>query len=80
MAVSKDKVAGYREGCFYYDPCPICFGCRNYRTYCNSKCEIHCDEDKKNNVCKNEKHNPSNFEKLIMRPKIVINTKEEKDA
>lgn len=66
----REEVWGYIHNCHNYDPCPLCYGCRNFGIYLD--CYDHCGDDKKKNVCNNKKlHNPKNFAKMINRP--VIN-------
>lgn len=72
MAKTKQEVYGYKYDCFYYDPCPICYGCRNYHAYCHSRCDIHCGVDMRKNVCTSKLHTPENFAKIISRPYIDL--------
>lgn len=72
MASRKEDVRGYRDYCFYYEPCPICYGCRNYNAaYCPPGGHYECSRDVKNNVCTSQYHTPENFAKVIQRP--VVN-------
>lgn len=72
---SKQDIAGYKTDCFYYEPCPLCYGCRNYHKYCYYRCDERCartEAEKKFNVCtKPEIHNPKNFEKMLSRPEPI---------
>lgn len=72
---SKNDVEGYRTDCFYYDPCPLCYGCMNYHVICHNRCDERCASSiskKKKNVCVNRKlHNPQNFAKMIRRPEPI---------
>jgi hypothetical protein len=70
MAQKIQDVKGYNINCFYYEPCPICFGCRNYgfHIFCDSR----CGGDVKTNVCTSTLHNPKNFEKIITRPRVIL--------
>ena len=65
---------GYITNCDGYDPCPLCYGCRNYGVY--NKCESRCGHNNftaKNNVCfKKELHNEKNFERMITRPRLDL--------
>lgn len=46
---------GARLNCPNYDPCPLCYGCRNYDSAV-VRCE-HCyEKNKKANICKRELH------------------------
>ncbi len=67
----KYKVQGYVDNCFHYDPCPLCFGCRNYGQF--NKCESKCGRDLKTNACLNKKlHNERNFAKMISRLEPIV--------
>lgn len=68
MKTKKETVKGYVTDCFNYDPCPLCYGCRNYGVF--NKCVNRCGGDLKTNTCTNTKlHNEKNFAKMIYRPK-----------
>lgn len=73
---TKNDVMGYKTGCFHYDPCPLCYGCRNYHVFCHNRCDDRCAAsalEKKKNVCTNKKlHNEQNFAKMICRPEPVV--------
>lgn len=66
---------GYITNCVGYDPCQLCYGCRNYGLF-QEKCYSRCGHNQytaKNNVCfKKEIHNERNFEKMITRPYIDL--------
>lgn len=72
---NKQDTAGYKTDCFYYDPCPLCYGCRNYGKYYISRCDTRCahtPSEKKFNVCsKPELHNPRNFAKMVTRGEAI---------
>lgn len=70
MPKSKYDTQGWQTDCFYYEPCPLCFGCRNYGDHI--KCEYRCGEAVKKNVCTSNYHYPKNFEKMIVRPTVNI--------
>lgn len=66
----KLTVQGYINNCAGYDPCPLCFGCRNYGIY--NKCESICGAEKRKNTCTNTKlHNETNYAKMLRRPEPV---------
>lgn len=67
----KYKVQGYIDNCSGYDPCPLCFGCRNYGLY--NECESNCGgKQLKFNACTNRKlHNERNYAKMLSRPKAI---------
>lgn len=79
MSKEKKDVAGYKEYCFYYDPCPICYGCRNYHVYCHSKCDDLCGQNLRQNVCTSKLHTPENFAKIIMRQFIDLDALKKED-
>jgi hypothetical protein len=45
---------GAEMHCPNFDPCPLCYGCRNYDSSV-VKCD-KCAENKKKNVCNTELH------------------------
>lgn len=67
-----NDVAGYISECGYYEPCPICYGCRNAYKYCSYRCDNRCAGDKKQNICTSPLHYPANFEKIISRPRLDL--------
>lgn len=70
MAQKIQDVKGYNINCFYYDPCPICFGCRAFDS--TLLCSDRCGGDIKTNVCSSNLHYPKNFEKIINVPKVSL--------
>lgn len=45
---------GAQKNCINFEPCPLCYGCRNY-----DSADIRCDEcyeEKKQNICKTYVH------------------------
>lgn len=71
MAGKEEQVAGYIHNCIGYDPCPLCYGCRNFGRYI--KCENKCGNNIKLNVCnKPSLHNETNYGKMIKRPQPII--------
>jgi len=72
MFKTKYDTDGWRSDCFYYDPCPICYGCRNSYQYCHSRCDNICGHNKKKNICLSKLHYPKNFEIMIKRPVIDL--------
>ena len=67
---TKNDVAGYKIDCSFYDPCPLCYGCKNFGRL--TKCDWECSRDTKKNVCNNKLHNPRNFAKMLHRPDPII--------
>ena len=49
----KEDVAGYIKSCPNFNPCPLCYGCRDYDSS-YYEC-INCGKDKKN-ICDTIKH------------------------
>lgn len=62
---------GYKHDCINYDPCPLCYGCRNYGIYPFS-CDEICGSNHKKNICKIELHTPKNIAKMVRRQQIKI--------
>lgn len=56
MISTKDwnTALGAETHCPNFDPCPLCFGCRNYSTAV-LRCE-KCENNKKQNICNTKKH------------------------
>lgn len=46
---------GAQKNCPDFDPCPLCFGCRNYTEY-RLKCQECYQDDKKQNLCNRTLH------------------------
>lgn len=62
---------GYRNDCPGYDPCPLCYGCRNAGLY-SSRCDTLCNGNHKKNICNRELHTPQNIGKMVRRQKIKL--------
>ena len=71
--------SGYRENCLQYNPCPLCYGCRNYGCY-PFTCDDLCGRNKKINICKTQLHTPQNIAKMVRRNKIIISQEDTSDA
>ena len=65
---------GYKHDCPDYDPCPLCYGCRNAGMHPN-RCNTLCMDNPKKNVCNVELHTPENISKMVRRQ--IITLKEE---
>ena len=50
-----NSALGAEIACPRFDPCPLCFGCRNYDSG-TVACDKCCDHDFKGNVCNTGKH------------------------
>lgn len=46
---------GARNNCPNFDPCPLCFGCRNYTSYV-IRCQKCKEDNQKDNLCKRDFH------------------------
>lgn len=66
---------GYKHNCVNYNPCPLCYGCRNYdASY--AKCVNLCgSKNKKFNVCDRYKHRDDLLARMIKREVIDLDKK-----
>lgn len=65
-----DSVKGAKIRCPDFNPCPLCYGCRNYDpSY--YKCIMTCGGNK-NDVCNTSKHNDRALKLMIRRPEIAV--------
>lgn len=63
-----EDVAGARSRCPDFDPCPLCYGCRNYSdSY--AKCVETCQSHPRD-ACNREKHTDKILAKMI-RPAVI---------
>lgn len=62
---------GYQHDCPDYDPCPLCYGCRNAGLH-SSRCNTLCAGNPKKNICNVELHTSKNIEKMVRRQKIKL--------
>ena len=62
---------GYKNDCPGYDPCPLCYGCRNAGMYPN-RCDTLCMGNSKKNTCNVELHTSKNIGKMVRRQQIKI--------
>lgn len=46
---------GAKKHCPNFDPCPLCFGCRNYSSAVK-RCQECYEDNKKQNICNRELH------------------------
>lgn len=59
MIKNWNSARGARINCPNFDPCPLCYGCRNYNS-----AVVRCDkclENKKFNICDREFHSEHNL-------------------
>ena len=69
---------GYKSNCPHFDPCPLCYGCRNYGYYIN-KCDERCGRNKKFNACDKTKHTPRILSRMIQRQRINLRSSNNED-
>jgi len=69
-------VQGYIINCIDFEPCPLCYGCRNYRTYM-IKCVNRCSGNLKKDTCKTSLHTESILGRMIRRESYIIQTQED---
>lgn len=62
---------GYRHDCAEFDPCPLCYGCRNYGMY-PSRCDTLCMDNPKKNICNTALHTPMNIGRMVRRNQIKV--------
>ena len=62
---------GYKNDCPDYDPCPLCYGCRNAGMH-SSRCDTLCAGNTKKNICNRKLHTPKNIGMMVQRNKITI--------
>lgn len=62
---------GYQNDCSNYDPCPLCYGCRNYGIY-SDRCDTLCGDNHKKNICNRELHTSRNIAKMVRRQIIKL--------
>lgn len=67
---------GYKNDCPYYDPCPLCYGCRNFGIY-PSRCDTMCDTNHKKNICNVELHTSKNIGMMVRRQQIKLQQEEQ---
>ena len=70
-------VLGDIIGCSSYDPCPLCYGCRNFdpsRVKCQNYCEY---KNPKYNICDRYKHNDAALSMMIRRSVIKVEQKQD---
>jgi hypothetical protein len=65
-----DDVRGFKVKCVNFVKCPMCYGCRNYRSI-DLDC-AKCMENKKINVCNTNLHKSDLIAKMIMKDKIKL--------
>lgn len=69
---------GAQKNCPDFDPCPLCFGCRNYTSY-RIKCKACAEEDHKKNICKRELHTEKALS-LMLKAKNQVRLNQEKQV
>ena len=63
--------AGYQGNCPDYDPCPLCYGCRNAGLY-PFTCDALCSGNAKINICNRELHTSANIGRMVRRQVIKL--------
>ena len=67
---TKYDTQGYKLNCPDYNPCPLCYGCRNFdssRIRCQNRCET---TNPKHNICDKKKHTEKGLSLMIKRPNL----------
>ena len=65
------STAGYKADCPDYNPCPLCYGCRNYDSS-YYKCVMTCGGNAKYNTCDTHKHNDKALNLMIKPAKVKL--------
>lgn len=74
MQKKVSNVLGYKINCGNFNPCPLCYGCRNYDSSILS-CERCYIDNKKFNICDTKKHNTKTLSKMIKRKSVILQEK-----
>lgn len=67
----RSDVRGVLIGCVNYESCPMCYGCRNYRSE-DYDCVECSKEDHKFNICNKDRHQADLVSRFITKNKIVL--------
>ena len=63
-------VLGAKMMCTSFQQCPLCYGCRSYRTDI-PECQ-KCAVNRKKNICDTNKHKADLISKMVLRPSMKI--------
>jgi hypothetical protein len=71
----KNKTAndalGARKKCMNFQMCPMCYGCRNYRSN-DDACSECASTNKKDNICNTDLHKTDLIAKFITKSRIKL--------
>ena len=70
---SPKDVLGFQINCPSYTMCPLCYGCRNYRSDLD-ECK-KCATNFKQNICNTKLHKSNLIAKMILKNEIEIKEK-----
>lgn len=65
------EVKGALINCKDFDPCPMCYGCRNFTTN-RVKCINKCGVNEKFDTCNVSRHRPDLLARMITKERIVV--------
>ena len=68
---TKLSARGAKIHCPYFNPCPLCYGCRSYNNkfmQCQ-KCE---QIDKKYNICNTNRHKANAINKMLYNEPVIL--------
>jgi len=75
MALNKQKtiadVKGSLINCKDFNPCPMCYGCRNFTTN-RVRCVNKCGVNEKFDTCNTNRHRPDLLARMITKERIVV--------
>lgn len=64
-----NSTVGAQKNCINFEPCPLCYGCRNYNS-ADIRCD-ECFEDKKMNICRTDIHTISALNMMLKNKEII---------
>lgn len=73
MAQAQKKpsdVLGFRMRCTSFQACPMCYGCRNYRSDI-PECQ-QCTVRRKRDICDTSRHRDDLIAKMVLRPSMKV--------
>lgn len=65
---------GAKNNCINFNMCPLCYGCRDYRST-DSDCSDCYNENKQFNICNTEKHKTDLIGQFVTKNVIKSNEK-----
>jgi hypothetical protein len=66
-----NSALGAEKHCPNFDPCPLCFGCRNY-TEKAVRCDKCAEDNYKKNICNTERHTEKALGMMIRQTELKL--------